>query len=119
MSTFDGHSALQALHSRQRSITSYKRFPVNSSCGALPEIAFLSALARPRVECSSSSVDMYAGHMVPSSFFRLSPMPLHISTERAKPPCPAKSKVVRGSQGLYCGLLLGDSVIVGASTCFS
>ena len=36
MSTLDGHSALQALHSRQRSITSYSRLPVNSSCGTLP-----------------------------------------------------------------------------------
>ena len=37
--------------------------------------------------------------MVPSSFFRHSPIPLHISTARAKPPCPEKSRVVRGSQG--------------------
>ena len=48
---------------------------------------------------------MYDGHMVPSSFLRHSPMPLHISTARAKPPCAAKSRVVRGSHGLYCGLI--------------
>src|SRR3990172_12840015 len=111
MSTFDGHSALQALHSRQRSITSWSRLPVNSSLGTLPESTERSALARPRVECSSSSVPIKEGHMVPSSFLRHSPMPLHISTALTKPPCSVKSSVVRGSQVLYWGLILSDSVI--------
>ena len=101
MSTLDGHSALQALHSRQRSITSYKPFAGELLLWApAPRSRFASALARPRVECSSSRVPMYDGHMVPSSFLRHSPMPLHISTARAKPPWPLKSNVVRGSHGL-------------------
>src|SRR5512134_2778519 len=116
MSTLDGHSALHALHSRQRSMTSCKRLPVNSDLGTSPAITLRKALARPRVECSSSRVPMYDGHMVPSSFLRHSPMPLHISTARAKPPCSLKSKVVCGSQVLYCGLIFNDSVIAGAST---
>src|SRR5258705_11837350 len=101
MSTFDGHSALQPLHSRQRSITSYRRRPVNSLAGTLPESTARSALARPRVECSSSRVAMYDGHMVPSSFFRHTPTPLHISTAAAKPPWAEKSSRVLGSQVLY------------------
>src|ERR1043166_4851306 len=113
MSTLDGHSALQALHSRQRSITSCSRLPVNSSFGTLPESTERNALARPRVECSSSNVPIYEGHMVPSSFLRHSPIPLHISTARTKPPCSLKSSVVCGCQVLYCGLILSDSVIAG------
>src|SRR5262249_42350271 len=103
MSTFDGHSALQPLHSRQRSITSYSRVPVNSAAGKRPESTARSALARPRVLCSSSFVAMYEGHMVPSSFLRHTPTPLHISTDAAKPPWAEKSSMVDGSQVLYSG----------------
>src|SRR5262245_33127446 len=102
MSTLDGHSALQPLHSRQRSITSNRRLPVNSPAGARPDRTARSALARPRVECSSSRVAMYEGHIVPSSFFRHTPTPLHISTAAAKPPCSEKSSsVFGGSHVLY------------------
>ena len=85
MSTDDGHSALQALHSMQRSITSNMRSLVSSSCGSVPDSAARSALARPRVECSSSRVAMKLGHMVPSVRLRQMPAPLHISTARVKP----------------------------------
>src|SRR5436189_5362318 len=98
MSTFDGHSALQPLHSRQRSITSYRRRPVNSLAGRRPESTARSALARPRVECSSSFVAMYDGHIVPSSVLRHTPTPLHSSTAAAKPPWPEKSRSVVGAQ---------------------
>src|SRR5712692_8720363 len=101
MSTFAGHSALHPLHSRQRSITSYRRLPVNSDVGKRPDSTARSALARPRVECSSSFVAMYEGHIVPSSFFLHSPTPLHISTAAAKPPCAEKSSSVVGSHVLY------------------
>src|ERR671937_1532848 len=101
MSTFEGHSALQPLHSRQRSITSYSRLPVNSEAGSRPDSTARSALARPRVVCSSSFVAMYEGHIVPSSFLRQTPTPLHISTEAAKPPCAEKSSSVFGSHVLY------------------
>src|SRR5512138_373144 len=100
MSTFDGHSALQPLHSRQRSITSYRRRPAKSASGTLPESTARSALARPRVECSSSRVAMYEGHIVPSSFLRQTPTPLHISTAAVKPPWAPKSSSVLGSHVL-------------------
>ena len=38
--------------------------------------------------------------MVPSSFLRHAPTPLHISTAAAKPPCAEKSSRVLGSQVL-------------------
>src|SRR5258705_12583654 len=101
MSTLDGPSALQPLHSRQRSIPSWRRLPVNSLAGSRPESTLRSALARPRVECSSSLVAMYDGHIVPSSFLRHSPTPLHISTAAAYPPCCEKSRSVIGSHVLY------------------
>ena len=43
-------------------------------------------LARPRVECCSSRVAMYDGHIVPSSVLRHAPRPLHISMAPATPP---------------------------------
>ena len=55
---------------------------------------------------------------VPSSFFRHSPIPLHISTALAKPPCALKSRVVCGIQVWYFGWILRDSVMAGASTIF-
>src|SRR5262245_54563233 len=100
MSTLDGQSALHPLHSRQRSITSYSRRPAKSAAGTRPDSTARSALARPRVECSSSRVAMYDGHMVPSSFLRQTPTPLHISTAAAKPPCAEKSSSVFGSHVL-------------------
>src|SRR5215471_3378851 len=101
MSTLAGHSALHALHSRQRSMTSYSRRLVKSEGGTRPESTARSALARPRVECSSSFVAMYDGHMVPSSVLRQAPTPLHISIAAANPPCSEKSRSVFGSQVVY------------------
>ena len=79
-------------------MTSYRRFPVNSDGGSVPESTARSASARPRVECSSSFVAMYEGHIVPSSVLRHTPTPLHSSTAAAKPPWPEKSRSVAGSQ---------------------
>src|SRR2546421_5662263 len=101
MSTFAGHSALHPLHSRQRSITSKSRVPVNSDGASRPESTARSALARPRVECSSSFVAMYEGHIVPSRVLRQAPTPLHISIDAAKPPCSEKSSRVFGSHVVY------------------
>src|SRR5262249_22583948 len=84
--------------------------------GARTESTARRALARPRVECSSSSVAMYEGHMVPSSFIRQTPIPLHISTAAAKPPWPEKSRSVSGSHVRYPAPYRSDSVIGGAST---
>src|SRR5262249_30584959 len=115
MSTLAGHSALQALHSRQRSMTSYSLRPVKSEVGTRPESTARSALARPRVECSSSFVAMYEGHIVPSVVLRQTPAPLHISTDAAKPPCFEKSSNVTGSHALQSGPNLGCSASGGLS----
>src|SRR5438445_11701621 len=82
-------------------MTSWRRVPVNSDGGSRPESTARSALARPRVECSSSFVAMYDGHIVPSSVLRHAPTPLHISIDAAKPPCSEKSSKVFGSHVLY------------------
>ena len=74
---------------------------MNSLAGSLPESTARSAFARPRVECSSSRVAMYEGHIVPSSVLRHAPTPLHISTAAAKPPCVEKSSSVRGAHVAY------------------
>ena len=74
---------------------------MNSLGGSLPESTVRSALARPRVECSSSFVAMYDGHMVPSSVLRQAPTPLHISMDAANPPCSEKSRSVFGSHVVY------------------
>src|SRR3989442_11485741 len=68
---------------------------------------FRSALARPRVECSSSFVAMYDGHIVPSSFLRHSPTPLHISTatkdeEQDRKSTRLNSSHVRISYAVFC-----------------
>src|SRR5215510_2040189 len=102
MSTLDGHSALHPLHSRHKSMTSWSRRPVKALAGSAPDRTASKAFARPRVECSSSRVAMYEGHMVPSSVLRHTPTPLHISTAAAKPPWLPKSSRVRGSQVTYC-----------------
>ena len=86
MSTLDGHSALHPLHSRHSAITSCIRSPVIASAGSAPDIAARSAFALPRVECSSSRVTMYDGHIVPPSTLRHAPCPLHISIAWAKLP---------------------------------
>ena len=49
---------MHALHSRHRSSTSCMRRLVNSEAGSTPESTARSALALPRVECSSSRVAM-------------------------------------------------------------
>ena len=66
--------------------------------GTRPDSTARRALARPRVECSSSRVAMYEGHMVPSSVFRQTPTPLHISTAAANPPWAEKSSSVAGAE---------------------
>src|SRR5690625_4892726 len=91
MSKFDGHSDLHPVHCTHRSSTSNMRSPVSSSGGRSPDSADLSALARPRVECSSSRVTMKLGHMTPLVNLRHAPLPLQSSTDRAKPPSADRS----------------------------
>ena len=93
MSTPESHSALQALHSRQRSSAWCSLGPVKSASGNNPDRAARSRFARPRVECSSSLVAMKEGHMEPSSL-RQAPIPLHISTAPAKLVSREKSNLV-------------------------
>ena len=58
MSTFEGHSLLQALQERQRSITAASSGRVQGSAAAGSASAWRSTLARALVVCSSSSVAM-------------------------------------------------------------
>src|ERR1039457_6442611 len=100
MSTDEGHSLLQLLHDRQRSSAlctalSVKVFRV------LPESASNKIRARPRVECISSRVAMYDGHMVPASVLRHLPIPAHLSTAPASPSSARKSKCVSTGRGRY------------------
>lgn len=94
MSTLDGHSALHDLHSRHRSSTWYIRSDWTSSIGSAPDIAARSAFARPLVECSSSRVAMYEGHIAPELTFRHAPTPLHRSIAPANPPSAFQSSFV-------------------------
>src|SRR5205807_9885729 len=96
-------SVLHALHSRHRSSTSYRPSLVNSACGRRPEITARRALARPRVECFSSRVAMYDGHMVAPVSLRHSPLPLHISMSVAIPPSRLQSRLVLISMAWYVG----------------
>ncbi len=73
MSTAEGHSAWHALQEMQRSITSCMRGLVSISGRQQPDIAARSALARPRVLCSSSRVTMKLGHIVPLCVCRQTP----------------------------------------------
>jgi hypothetical protein len=57
-STAEGHSVLHALQPTQRSITSFMRFPVNSSGGRVPSITERSMFARALVVSCSSRVTM-------------------------------------------------------------
>src|SRR5215470_18952333 len=103
MSTFEGHSVLHALHSRHRSSTLYRPWLVNSACGRRPEIMARRALARPRVECCSSRVAMYDGHIVAPVSLRHSPLPLHMSMAVANPPSRLQSRLVLMSIVWYVG----------------
>ena len=58
MSTSDGHSDLQDLHSRHKSRTSIKSSDVKLLVESPPLIAALNAFALPLVVCFSSRVAM-------------------------------------------------------------
>jgi hypothetical protein len=99
MSTFVGHSLLQALHSRHRSSTAPTAGSVSPARPAWPVRARRRVLARPRVLCCSSRVAWYEGHIVPPRLLRHSPTPAHNSAARAIPPSAVKSNVV-GTSGV-------------------
>ncbi len=99
MSTLVGHSALHALHSRQRSSTSWTWGSVKPSKPSWPVIARRSRLARPRVLSFSSRVAWNEGHIVPDRVLRHSPTPAHSSAAGSRPPSAEKSNVV-GTSGV-------------------
>src|SRR6185312_17208863 len=97
MSTPTGHSALHARHPRHRSSALYTPSSPNPASPSIcPLIASRSTFARPRVESDSSRVAIYDGHIVPESFLRHAPTPLHMSTAPPKPPYSSKSNHVGG-----------------------
>src|SRR5690349_10239744 len=93
MSIEDGHSALHALHDRHKSSASATASSVNEP-SVPPASASNRIRARPRVECISSRVAMYDGHIVPASVLRHLPMPTHLSAAPARPPSAPRSKWV-------------------------
>ena len=107
---------MHALHSRHRSSVSYMALLVNAACGTRPASTARRALARPRVECVSSRVAMYDGHIVPSLSLRQAPLPLHMSMAVAKPPSRVKSRLVLNSIARYAGPWRRFSVGAGPST---
>ena len=70
------------------------RCDVSWLMGIALEIAARRAFARPRVECSSSRVAMYDGHIAPALSLRHAPTPLHRSIAPANPPSAWKSSRV-------------------------
>ena len=58
----------------------------HSFTGKVPLTTDLRALALARVECSSSLVTIYEGHIVPLETLRHAPCPLHISIAFINPP---------------------------------
>ena len=86
MSTPEGHSALHALHERQRSSASRTRSSEARVGGEAAVQKRPQQVGPPAgVECSSSRVAMNDGHIVPASSFRQTPAPLQSSTAPAKP----------------------------------
>ena len=117
ISTFEGHSALQALQLKHRSIISFILELVISSKGKPPVIIVLNALALPRVECSSSLVAIKEGHIVPEVTFRHAPCPLHISIAEFMPPSRwneiAVSFTLVDAKGIALKLLVtGDGLVI-------
>ena len=134
MSTESGHSVLHALHSRQRSSTSWSPWSPNAPCGSGDDSACTSACARPRVEWRSSRVAMNDGHIVrpASSDFRHAPILAHRFAAPRIPPTASNEKCVatgsaRGSDGSRrFSVMRGASTFlpgfkrpVGSNSCFS
>ena len=88
MSTPAGHSVLQALHATQVPRTSRNSSTPIAPSGTAPHTTPWSALARARVERSSSRVAAAGGHMVPVCFLQR-PEPKHRSTAGPNPPSAA------------------------------
>ena len=132
MSTPSGHSVVHALHIRHRSRISCSRSPPSAVAGSGSLSAFTRALARPRVECSSSRVAMYDGHITPDVLLRHSPMFMHRSAAARMPPTTSKSScVLIGTAGVMAAsrrlsvigaastILPGFSVPAGSKSCFT
>ena len=71
-----------------------------AACGSGVDSAYSRAFARPRVECSSSRVAMYDGHMTPVDSLRHSPMFMQRSAAPRIPPGASKrSRVTSAGRG--------------------
>ena len=69
-------------------------FEVIKSSFNAPDRTPLRAFALPLVECTSSLVAIYEGHIAPALSFLQAPTPIHFSTAPSKPPSSLKSKTV-------------------------
>src|SRR5512145_3536637 len=109
MSTPEGHSALQPLQARQRSSAAAvastlslskedRPWTMEGPLSAVhgPRINARNKFALPRVECISSRVAWYEGHITPVSFLH-TPCPLHCSIAMSIPSLRAKERFVSQS----------------------
>ena len=79
---------------------SCRRSSPSAALGSGCDSARTSALARPRVLCSSSRVAMYDGHITPVDPLRHTPMFMHRSAAPRMPPVPLnESRVDRSNAG--------------------
>ena len=116
ISTEAGHSLLHALHDRHNMSDSYSASSANPFGSRSPLNASWSSRARPRVECISSRVAMYDGHITPASVLRvawnaarISVIAPNPSTSRPKTISPAFSRRLRRAGGVMDDLVPADA----------
>ena len=97
---------------------SWSRSSPSAARGSGCDNASTSALARPRVLCSSSRVAMYDGHITPVEPLRQTPMFMHRSAAPRMPPVLANESRVESSNTLGSATSRRLSVIGGALTIF-
>src|SRR5579863_375879 len=105
MSTCVGQSVAQPLHERQRSSASKTSLFLHDSMVVSPWKSSTKSLARPLVECISSCVTRYDGHMTPLVSLRHFPTPTQRSSALwSEPPsCSNGNAVATNSDFRYFG----------------
>src|SRR5262245_22497971 len=94
MSTLVGHSALHALHSRQRQSTSFTAGSVSPAQHSWPLSARRNALALPRLLCFSSRLSSYDGPITARRVLRRAPTRAHRAAASDRAPARERANVV-------------------------
>lgn len=91
---------MQDRHRSRAFLTALDRQPSRMEEPPCPCIISNSKRDRPRVECSSSRVTMYEGHITPPVLVRHLPMPMHREAAVVKSPWSSGNwKKVAGCAG--------------------